>query len=158
MTWHILVPATILPLLPIILPQLLPPTLPHPLPAPYDVPDFPLRILSSVESLTGLVVVGESLPVADYKPGVREEYPSEMRYLRSAHSLLGGTWVGSKVARAPGTADVDAFGAPLGDSIYNAFLVQEAIRLIDTKDRDITPGEENALVMYAGSRPSPNKI
>ncbi|KZV65795.1 hypothetical protein PENSPDRAFT_689537 [Peniophora sp. CONT] len=150
LTWHILVPATILPLLPIILPQLLPPTLPHPLLEPYHAPGSPVRILSSVQSLTGLVVVGESLPTANAKAGASEEYPSELRYLRTAHSILGGTWVGSKVARAPGTADVDALGSPIGDSIYNAFIVQEAIRLVDTTDRDITPGEENALIIGLG--------
>ena len=131
-----------------ILPQLLPPTLTHPLPEPYHAPGSPLRILSSVQSYTGLVVVGESLPSADYKPGVQEEYPSEMRYLRSAHSILGGAWVGNKVMTT-GSPDTDVLGSPIGDSIYNAFIVQEAVRLVDTKDRDIKPGEENALIMYA---------
>jgi len=50
--------------------------------------------------------------------------------------LLGGVWVGKM-----------AFGNKLGDSIYAAFVLQEAIRL--TKRERVDKGEENALIMCA---------
>ena len=41
----------------------------------------------------------------------------------------------------------NAFGKTLGDSIYTAFVLQEAIRL--TKRERVDTGEENALIMCA---------
>lgn len=38
-------------------------------------------------------------------------------------------------------------GEMLGDSIYNAFVLQEAIRLVERSQRDESE-RENALVMY----------
>jgi hypothetical protein len=81
-----------------------------------------VRVLASTHSVTGLLLVGENVEQG-------------FRFLRADHSLLGGRWVGSKVA--PGSRD------GLGDSIYSAFVLQEAVRLVErekTKD-------ERALVM-----------
>ena len=41
-------------------------------------------------------------------------------------------------------------GEMLGDSIYNAFVLQEAIRLVERSQRD-TSERENALVMCVGT-------
>ena len=62
--------------------------------------------------------------------------------------MLGGVWIGDKVStRANGAPTLDATGTPLGDSIYSAFPLQEAVRLIDTTDRAIQNGQEKALFM-----------
>ncbi|KAF8351198.1 spermidine synthase [Amanita rubescens] len=109
------------------LPMLTSPILPHPLPAPYTNPHYPLRILSAEQSVTGLIVVAEALP---------RETDAEvhsMRYLRASHSIIGGVWLYDKVYILDGHQPVlDSFGAPLGDSIYAAFVLQEAVRLVDT--------------------------
>ena len=72
--------------------------------------------------------------------------PYSLRYLRAGHSLLGGVWVGDRVFTKSGKGSVstDAFGTPLGDSIYSTFVTQEAVRLVEFAD-----GREakNALVM-----------
>ncbi|KAF8511513.1 S-adenosyl-L-methionine-dependent methyltransferase [Gautieria morchelliformis] len=88
-------------------------------------PPATVRVLASTHSVTGLILVGEH---------VREGF----RFLRADHSLLGGRWVGDKVA--PGSRN------GLGDSIYTTFVVQEAVRLVErekTKD-------ERALVIGLG--------
>jgi len=82
-----------------------------------------VNLLARADSCTGTIVVAE-----DVKQG--------SRYLRADHSLLGGVWVGEK-----------AFGNEFGDSIYSAFILQEAIRL--TKRERVDRGEENALIMCA---------
>ncbi|KAJ9123297.1 hypothetical protein QFC22_001495 [Naganishia vaughanmartiniae] len=65
-----------------------------------------VRILNSTQSVTGTVVVGENL-VEGY------------RFLRCDHSLLGGRWIKENER-----------GATLyGDSIFSAFVLQEAGRL-----------------------------
>ena len=96
-----------------------------PLSLPYTHPNAPLRVLSSVPSVTGRIVVGEEL-----KHG--------LRYLRADHSILGGVWIGERhLRRRMDTGDdvgglgvvTDAKGEPLGDSIYTAFVLQEAARL-----------------------------
>lgn len=114
----------------------------HPLSAPYTHPTAPLRILSSTESITGLIVVGEG------DPSLNGAAPS-LRYLRASHSLLGGVWIGKSVAtldgREPGT---DSHGTPIGDSIYSTFVLQEAARMIDSRD---APPLSNALIMYVRS-------
>ena len=67
---------------------------------------------------------------------VAEDVKQGFRYLRADHSLLGGVWVGDK-----------AFGNEIGDSIYSAFVLQEAIRLAERERLD--GGGENALIMCA---------
>lgn len=122
-----------------------PPLLPQPMTEPYTHLNFPLRILSSVPSVTGMIVVGEILPSDTLVPGMSEEHPTSFRYLRASHSILGGVWIGDKVStRAP---TLDATGTPFGDSIYSAFVLQEAARLIDTTDRAVQNGQEKALFM-----------
>ena len=112
---------------------------------PYQSQDYPLRILSSKDSITGIVVVGELLPLeggaAD--PTVLES----VRYLRVSHSLLGGVWIGSNVASLDGSFRTDQAGTPLGDSIYGAFVLQEAVRLASNNPRGDSGKPESALVM-----------
>ncbi|KAG2366155.1 hypothetical protein BDR07DRAFT_1274945, partial [Suillus spraguei] len=79
------------------------------------------------QSKTGIVVVGEILPPAD-----RSSIPlHSIPYLRVSHSLLGGVWIGDQVATIdsfPPLTDQDI--TPLGDSIYCAFVLQKAVRLV----------------------------
>lgn len=125
-----------------------PPLLPQPTTGPYTHPNFPLRILSSVPSITGTIVVGESLPSDSWVPGTHEHQPPSLRYLRASHSILGGVWIGNQVSTRGNSAPVlDAEGTPLGDSIYSAFVLQEAVRLVDTTGRAIRSGQEKALFM-----------
>ena len=132
-----------LPLLPYALTHIQSPSLPKPLLEPYVHPNASLRILSSVTSpYSGVVVVGEVLPAtpAELQAGSRRE-PHSMRYLRAGHSLLGGVWIGDRVWRRDGQAPVgfDASHTPIGDSIYSAFVMQEAVRLVDTAPIAETP-------------------
>jgi hypothetical protein len=121
------------------------PVLQHPLPQPYTHPSFPLRIHSSVQSTTGLIVVGEALPPPSYRGGPDNEMHS-LRYLRASHSLLGGVWMGGKVATLDDAPPwVDSYGTDLGDSIYGTFVLQEAARLVNSTSK----GPERALIMYA---------
>jgi hypothetical protein len=125
-----------------------PPLVPQPMREPYTHPKFPLRVLSSVSSVTGIVVVGESLPSDAWVSDPSEHYPLSLRYLRASHSILGGVWIGDQVStRANSTPLHDANGTPLGDSFYHAFVLQEAVRLVDTTDRAIETGREKALFM-----------
>jgi hypothetical protein len=127
-----------------------PPLLPQPLTEPYTHPNFPLRILSSIPSVTGRIVVGETLPSDSSVSGASGQYPTSFRYLRASHSILGGVWIGDKVSTRDNSAPtLDATGTPLGDSIYSAFVLQEAVRLFDTTDRAVRSGQEKALFMYA---------
>jgi len=129
-----------------------PPLVPQPMTGPYMHPNFPMRILSSVPSVTGMIVVGEILPDETGAPSMSENYPISLRYLRASHSILGGVWIGDKVAtRAGGVPVLDAEGTPLGDSIYSAFLLQEAVRLVDTTDRAIQGDQETALFIGLGA-------
>ncbi|KAI9467085.1 hypothetical protein BJY52DRAFT_1236380 [Lactarius psammicola] len=147
-----LVPGLTALLFPLLLWRLGPPVLPQPLTGPYTHPSFPLRILSSVPSITGIIVVGETLPSDTWVPDTPESYPSSLRYLRASHSILGGVWIGDKVSqRASGAPLLDTEGTPLGDSIYSAFVLQEAVRLIDTSDRAIRIGQEKALFIGLGA-------
>ncbi|KAJ7044604.1 spermidine synthase [Mycena alexandri] len=125
------------------------PVLPHPLPKPYLHPSFPLLIHSSVQSITGLIVVGEALPPPSYKGGPDAEMHS-LRYLRASHSLLGGTWMGHKVATLDDAPPMmDSFGTALGDSIYGTFVLQEAARLVNNTAR---AGKwERALIIGLGA-------
>lgn len=100
---------------------------------PYTHPNGLLRILSSEPSVTGRIVVGE-----DYTHG--------FRFLRADHSLLGGVWVGDRyLAKMDEGAEFvrDKNGTRLGESIYSAFVLQEAARL---QEKD-TP-QQNALIMW----------
>ncbi|KAI5119168.1 hypothetical protein M0805_008651 [Coniferiporia weirii] len=109
------------------------PTRPHSL--PYSHPNGLLRILSSTPSITGRIVVGE-----DYTHG--------FRFLRADHSLLGGVWVGTRhLAKMDRDAEYvrDSNGVKLGDSIYSAFVLQEAARL---QERE-TP-QKDALIIGLG--------
>ena len=129
----------------LVIPILRAPTLRHPLSEPFTHPKYPLRILSSVQSTTGLVVVGEALPLAADESVTAIQ---SMRYLRASHSLLGGVWIGDKVAtinNAPPA--VDSEGTPLGDSVYATFVLQEAVRLVDSTGLGQDGKRENALIM-----------
>jgi hypothetical protein len=137
-----------LPLLPYILSIIHSPTLPQPLLAPFVHPNASLRILSSVPSpYSGVVVVGEIPPptTADIQQGTFQE-PHSLRYLRAGHSLLGGVWTGERAYRKDGKGPLglDANLNPIGDSIYSAFTLQEAARLVETSVR---AEKENALFM-----------
>lgn len=115
---------------------------------PYRHPSHPLRILSSVPSqYSGVVVVGEAL--GDSPSGGPASVPL-MRYLRAGHSLLGGNWMGEDVIKRGPLAIQRETGEMLGDSIYNAFVLQEAIRLVERTQRDESE-QENALIMCVGA-------
>ena len=115
---------------------------------PYRHPSHPLRILSSVQSqYSGVVIVGEAL--GDSPSSGPTSVPL-MRYLRAGHSLLGGNWMGEDVIKRGPLAIQRETGEMLGDSIYNAFVLQEAIRLVERSQRD-TSERENALVMCVGT-------
>ena len=125
-------------------PYLSSPVLPHPLLQTYMHPKTPLQILSSVQSTTGLIVVGEALPAFD---GAQQLMPP-LRYLRASHSLLGGVWVGDRIQTMDGEPPInDSFGVALGDSVYGAFVLQEAARLVNSTERGQAGLLENALVM-----------
>ncbi|KAI0939151.1 hypothetical protein AcV5_000646 [Taiwanofungus camphoratus] len=140
----------ILPLLPLLITILPAPTLPHPLLAPYTHPSYPLRILSAAHSpYSGVVVVGEAL-----QPNAGETSSGRLhslRYLRAGHSLLGGVWIGpmARYGREGSRPEaVDEAGEPLGDSIYSAFVLQEAARLVE---RPEGRARENALFIGLGT-------
>ncbi|EIW61205.1 uncharacterized protein TRAVEDRAFT_56579 [Trametes versicolor FP-101664 SS1] len=123
------------------------PTLPKPLLEPYTHPSGELRILSSVQSsYSGVVVVGQTLQKDPNNIG-NMDY---LRYLRAGHSLLGGVWVGPKAAaEEPSAVITDEAGESLGDSIYSAFVLQEAARLVVKKPGNGTP--KNALMIGLGA-------
>lgn len=124
-------------------PSLYSPVLPHPLSESYHHPDYPLVIHSIKESVTGLISVGEILSPSDPS---NEPAVHSVRFLRAAHSLLGGVWTGDRlrvIDNVPPLKDVN--GTPLGDSIYGVFNIQEAARLVNsTGARSI---DRNVLVM-----------
>jgi hypothetical protein len=130
-------------------PYLLSPVLPHPLKQTYTHPSFPLQVHSSVQSTTGLIVVGEALaPLKHMHSDGHGQDMYSVRYLRASHSILGGVWMGSKLVTIGDVPVVsDSFGTPLGDSIYSAFVLQEAVRLIDSTTKGRTNSLENGLIM-----------
>jgi hypothetical protein len=134
-------------------PVLRSPTLVDSIVTPYNSPTYPLRILNSTQSKTGVVVVGEILPPAD-----RSSTPlHSIRYLRASHSLLGGVWIGDKVATLdnfPPLTDQD--GTPLGDSIYSAFVLQEAVRLVNSTPQGRKGECNHALIIGLGTGISAN--
>lgn len=120
----------------------------YPLSEPYTHPVHPVRILSSIPSITGVIVVGEVLPLPRTSgPEANTSDPhyliQDMRYLRASHSLLGGVWIGEKTGTLDhGTVTAqDSEGNLLGDSIYSAFVLQEAVLLAEGREPN------NALTM-----------
>lgn len=91
--------------------------------------------------------MGELLPPLPSSNGDSPQLHS-LRYLRASHSLLGGVWLGDNIVSIDGTpAAFDEEGTPLGDSIYTAFLLQEAIRLVNVKEISEDDSGTNALIM-----------
>ena len=69
-----------------------------------------------------------------------------VRYLRAAHSILGGVWTDERVHVLDNIPPlVDSHGTRLGDSIYGVFVLQEAARMVNNTGKS---HPENALVMY----------
>lgn len=94
---------------------------------PHCHPSYPnLCILNSTHSVTGQVVVGEIFP------GQNSPYSTPIRYLRVDHSLVGGVWL-------------DPNSLETIQSIYPAFFVQEAVRLIEPQ-----PENRNAILLGLG--------
>ena len=62
--------------------------------------------------------------------------------------MLGGSWMGEDVIKRGPLAIDRETGEMLGDSVYNAFVLQEAVRLVKRPGRDVNE-RENALVMCA---------
>lgn len=134
-------------------PALRSPTLVNSIVTPYNSATYPLRILNSTQSKTGVVVVGEILPPADMSSTPLHS----IRYLRASHSLLGGVWIGDSVATLdsfPPLTDQD--GTPLGDSIYSAFVLQEAVRLVNSTPQGRKGECNNALIIGLGTGISAN--
>ncbi|KAI0750969.1 S-adenosyl-L-methionine-dependent methyltransferase [Daedaleopsis nitida] len=119
------------------------PILPHPLLEPFNHPSYPLQILYAVDSpYSGVVVVGETTAANPDEPGSIDY----LRYLRAGHSLLGGVWVGPRAqAIDPNLLMEDEAGNKLGDTIYSAFVVQEAALLAAKND------PKNALIIGLGT-------
>lgn len=104
-----------------------------------------VRILSSVQSKTGTIVVGEALALP---PGSDKTHPSSLRYLRASHSLLGGVWIDQRAGNTDESfAAFDSHGKRLGDSIYTTFVLQEAVRLVNSTSRGNNWSNSNALIM-----------
>lgn len=129
-------------------PNLANPVLRHPLDEVFTHPTGKYQILDAVESVTGLIVVGDILPPLE---GRKEEGSLDsVRYLRASHSLLGGVWTRDKAQTTDQESVVrDSFGARLGDSVYSAFALQEAARLVDSTETGRRGTWKNALTMYA---------
>ncbi|THV08321.1 hypothetical protein K435DRAFT_740343 [Dendrothele bispora CBS 962.96] len=113
---------------------------------PFKHPSYPMIIHSSVQSTTGLIVVGEALENPDSPVHA-------VRYLRAAHSILGGVWVGSNVRSLDDDPPMrDARGVPLGDSIYGTFVLQEAARLVNSTGKGTSQEDwKNALIIGLGT-------
>lgn len=125
-----------------------PPTLTLVKEFPHYSVHYPLRILFSQESTTGVIVVGELLDTL--KDTVPDALHS-IRYLRASHSLLGGVWTGDAVVTMGDSPRTDESGTPLGDSIYCAFVLQEAVRLINSTSERPDHHYERALVIGVGT-------
>ncbi|KAH7334831.1 S-adenosyl-L-methionine-dependent methyltransferase [Rhizoctonia solani] len=123
-TWRSYLPLAI----PLLLAQVSKRTAPHAIPTePWTSPSGNVRVLARTDSTTGVVVVAENLV-------------DKFRYLRCDHSLLGGMWIAG--SRSPLNSD------GLGDSIYTAFVLQEAVRLVK---RPASPkGQERSLIIGLG--------
>ncbi|KAG9317383.1 S-adenosyl-L-methionine-dependent methyltransferase [Chiua virens] len=99
---------------------------------PYQSKGYHLRILNSTDSVTGVVVVGELLPLQ----------PEE------ASPKLLFTPIVSMNGASPRR---DQAGTLLGDSIYGAFVLQEAARLASTNLQGDVDKQENALIIGLGT-------
>ncbi|KAL0949289.1 hypothetical protein HGRIS_009367 [Hohenbuehelia grisea] len=130
------------------------PVLEHPLAEPYTHPSYPIRIHSSVQSVTGLIVVGEILPPPEKGDADQQEDPMHSaRYLRAEHSILGGIWLGQRIGYLESGGPEpwqDYFGTPLGDSIYSTFVLQEAVRLVNSTDKGKQGAVDNGLIIGLG--------
>ncbi|KIO29054.1 hypothetical protein M407DRAFT_21796 [Tulasnella calospora MUT 4182] len=104
-----------------------------------------VRILAQKQSVTGLVQVAEELDTG-------------FRYMRCDHSLLGGVWIGEerigslKTTRweNPPAGGTDLEGIKLGDPIYSAFMLQDAMRLFERGPEGTIPEAQSALVIGLG--------
>lgn len=94
---------------------------------PYLAANDTIRILARSQSVTGMVLIAENLN-------------GPFRFMRCDHSLLGGRWL------VPSDRDKSQFR--LSESIYTAFIYQEAVRLVE---RPKTERVDRALAMYASS-------
>ena len=111
--------------------------------AAYSHPSYPLRILSVERSVTGLIVVGQGQIV---QPSEHDSGSAHtIRYLRASHSILGGVWVSAADTELSAAADERA--SVLGDSIYTAFVLQEATRLVNSTEKGRQDAWDNALIM-----------
>jgi len=122
------------------------PILPHPLHQTFTHPTYPLQILSAEQSITGLITVGQCLPASNFKNGNEQDMHST-RYLRASHSLLGGVWTHDNVHVLDEPPISDSFGVRLGDSIYTTFVLQEAVRLVNSTTAGKKEEWQNALIM-----------
>ena len=127
-------------------PYLANPTLPRPLRQTFTHPTYPLQILSAEQSITGLITVGQWLPASNFKNGNEQDMHST-RYLRASHSLLGGVWTHNNVHVLDEPPILDSFGVRLGDSIYSTFVLQEAVRLVNSTTAGKKEEWQNALIM-----------
>ena len=128
-------------------PKFINPILPHPLPQVYSHPTYPLQVLSAEQSITGLISVVEWLPPLDYQ-GEDDQQLHSARYLRASHSILGGVWTRDKIQVLDDEQPLrDLAGGPLGDSIYSTFVLQEAVRLINSTKTGKADAWMSALVM-----------
>ncbi|KAJ3799211.1 spermidine synthase [Lentinula aff. detonsa] len=132
------------------------PVLPDPLKVPLALPKptaegVRIQILSSVQSTTGLIVVGEAMtpPKKDLDAYEKAGTIHSVRYLRAAHSLLGGVWFGPRAMSLTENDKPlkDSIGVVLGDSIYGTFVLQEAARLVNSTHK----APENALIIGLGT-------
>jgi hypothetical protein len=77
---------------------------------PYFAANNTLRVLERARSVTGTIVIAEFLD-------------GPFRFMRCDQSLLGGKWLVPQAEGLPATE--------LGESIYSAFIFQEAVRLVE---------------------------
>ncbi|KAJ7597289.1 spermidine synthase [Mycena floridula] len=132
-------------------PWLSSPVLRHPSTSTYQHPSLPIQILSSIQSVTGLIVVGQALPDSKTLPTNKKAPLASVRYLRAAHSILGGVWTDKNVQVLNNSPPlVDSHGTMLGDSIYGVFVLQEAVRLVNNTNSKPS-NSQNALVIGLGA-------
>lgn len=93
--------------------------------------------LARRESITGMITVIENQDLG-------------FRVLRCDHSLLGGLWIGLKrkelIAEGVVGSELEERVLNEADSVYRAFYLQEAIRLVKRPAEDKMRGK--ALIMY----------
>ncbi|KAJ3568828.1 hypothetical protein NP233_g5455 [Leucocoprinus birnbaumii] len=134
----------------IISPNLANPILSHPLSETFTHPSGKLQIHYAVQSVTGLIEVGETLPPLDSS---ENDPMHSARYLRADHSLLGGVWMRDKAVSLDGEDSFvrDVYGTKLGDTVYSTFVLQEAARLVDSTTAGKTGKWKNALTIGLGT-------